>query len=183
MTSPHSSSVLLGSTERLPFLGHFKLRIECANCEADLAGRIGTKASPEEAWELACFVREALLGAQGDDALSLTRSCWEKLLVLPRPKLGSAQGKDLSLMVVAHDSNSTTLSAVGLDGIWQVDDTEAHSIAGLNNPETSHPGIPQLPPKVLNLAPTKDVFLGACLKETPQEASREGLLKRTGVAQ
>jgi hypothetical protein len=182
MTNSPSSSILLGSTGHLPFRGHFRLRIERDACRADLAGRIGHNTSPEEAWELACFIREAFQGAEGQDALSLTRSCWEQLLVLARPKLGPAEGQDLSLLIVAHDAKTSALSAAGLDGIWQVDESDPVAIAGQGTSEISHEGIPKLPPKVLNIGSSGATFFGACLKEGTEQPTRVELQRRTGVS-
>lgn len=146
-----------------PWCGMFHQRLVREGVTAHIAGRIGHQLSPEEALSRIIRTRAALETAQGSDPLTLLRSCWEALLVAPRKELGPQKGRDLSLLIVAEQHGSLALSAVGLDALWQITDEGAVQIADRNTPETTHPGLPERTPKVLELSDSGQRFVGSCL--------------------
>ncbi len=178
---PPPNCFLLGSPGRLPFLGHFRLSVSGENCQIDLCGRLGQESPPEEAWILAGRVAQTLAQAKGEDGPSLMRDCWERVLTIPRNKLGSTKGADLSLLLIAKDSSGHFLSAVGLSGIWQHSTEGIREIAAASTAETNHPGIPKLPPKVLKLAESDAVYFGAPLGHSISNPTPESLTKDAGL--
>lgn len=184
MTAPLPNALpnchFLGSPGRLPFLGHFRLRVQGSDCQLDLCGRIGNNHPPEEASRLSGWVRQALAQAKGDDGPSLMRHCWEQVLTLPRKEFGPSKGSDLALLMVATDPNGRVLSAVGLSGIWQQTGNEIQEIANTMTVETQHPGIPKLPPKALNLATGDAQFFASPLGHIPANPTLSDLMTAAG---
>ncbi len=178
---PPANCFLLGTPGRLPFLGHFRLRVFGENCQIDLCGRIGQQSPPEEAWILADRIAQALAQAEGGDGPSLMRDCWEKVLTFPRNKLGTDKGTNLSLLLIAKDSSGYYLSAVGVSGVWQQNAEGLQEIATASTAETNHPGIPKLPPKVLKLAASDAVYFGAPLGHQISNPTPETLMRDAGV--
>ena len=181
MNSHPFSSILLGSTHPLPFQGHFRVRIGTPKCHADIAGRIAHEVSPEKSWAHATILHQTLIEAKGEDALSLIRDCWNRLLTLPRQKISPQKGQDLSLLICAQDDEISAISSVGLSGIWE--DTGAENlqvIADEQTEESSHKGIPQKAPKVLTLPLKPRVFLATCLGEALEQGHRSIAETRMG---
>jgi hypothetical protein len=130
---------------------------------------------------LAGRIGQALAQANGDDGPSLMRDCWEKVLTLPRNKLGTDKGTKLSLLLIARDSSGYFLSAVGVSGVWQHSPEGLREIATDSTTETNHPGIPKLPPKVLKLTSSDAVYFGAPLGHQISNPTAESLLKDAGA--
>jgi hypothetical protein len=151
------------------------------NCSVAITGRIGHQSTPVAAWALAEVIQDALRQAQGIDSQSLMRACWEQILTLPRKDLGPDQGGDLSIMMVAADSEKRFLSAVGVSGIWEQSLTDLRRIAEKNTSQTNHAGIPKLPPKALQLAPTDNQYFAATLDDVFENPTRETLAKAAGI--
>ena len=126
-------------------------------------------------------IRQAIAQAKGDDGPSLMRDCWEKVLTLPRNKIGTNNGADLSLLLIARDSSGHCLSAVGLSGIWQHSAEGLREIATPSTAQTNHPGIPKLPPKVLKLAASDALYFGAPLGQPISKPTPESLMRDAGV--
>mgnify|MGYP004369380637 CR=1 FL=1 len=182
MTPQPFSSILLGSQTPLPFQGHFRVRIENKACQADITGRIAHACSPEEAWEHATFIHQSLIEANGEDALSLIRDCWNRLLVIPRHKLSPQEGQDLSLFISASDSEISAISSVGLSGIWEdIGTDELQMIADEQTKESSHKGIPKKAPKALTLPLKSRRFLATCLGEPLEKGQRSLSAARMGT--
>jgi hypothetical protein len=173
----------LGSPGRLPFLGHFRLRVQGSDCQLDLCGRIGNNRPPADAWRLSAGVRQALSQANGDDGPSLMRHCWEQVLTLPRKEFGPDNGMDLALLLVATDPNGLYLSGVGLAGIWRQTGHELQEIANPMTVETQHPGIPKLPPKVLKLSAGKARFFASPLGQALANPTLPELMTAAGFDQ
>ena len=163
MTPRLSRCFLLGSHTLRPHCGAFQGHLDLEYGSAEVVGRIGHTLHPVEALSLATHVLEVLRTVQGDDPLSLIRSCWETLLVMPRKELGPAAGADLSLLIVAEQDSRVALSAVGLDALWQVHPEGAQQLADPTTNETSHRGLPERTPKVLELPAVNQNFLARCL--------------------
>lgn len=181
MTNPPLNCLLLGSPGQLPFIGHFRLLVKGDNCSVAITGRIGHQSTPVATWALAEVVQDALRQAQGIDSQSLMRSCWEQILTLPRKDLGPDQGKDLSIMMIATDSEKCFLSAVGVSSIWEMSSTGLQKIAEKNTVQTNHSGIPKLPPKALQLASTENQYFAATLDDVFENPTREALAKAAGI--
>jgi hypothetical protein len=181
MPKPPLNCLLLGSPGRLPFLGHFRLLVKGDNCSVAITGRIGHKCAPTAAWDLAEAVQDSLRQAHGVDSQSLMRACWEQVLTLPRKELGPAQGRDLSMMMVAADADKRFLSAVGVSGIWEQSSAVVRKIAKKNTSQTNHPGIPKLPPKALHLASTNSQYFAATLDDVFANPTPKALAEAAGI--
>jgi len=181
MTPNPFNSILLGSTSPLPFQGHFRIRVGNQACQADIAGRVAHQATPEDSWSYASFIHQSLLAANGEDALSLIRDCWNRLLVIPRHKISPQNGLDLSLLITARDSDLSAISSVGLSGIWEdVGTDELQIIANEQTEESSHKGIPTKAPKALTLPLESGRFFATCLGEPLAIGTRVAATTRMG---
>ncbi len=142
---------MLSGAGRYPFNGAFERQWAQGQVRLDLAGRIASSSSPEVTWEIVVQLHEALLNLGGADRLSAVRSVWNRLLTLPRQRLGPAQGNDLSLLVVAQDPAGTSVAAVGLEMVWTWSEDRVQALVGPEHPLLAPPGIPRLPPGALTL--------------------------------
>ena len=176
MTTHFPRCFLLGQRTLRPFCGHFELQVVQNEIAFHLSGRIGSTLHPEEALGVLSQVQGALRKAEGSDCLSVIRSCWENLWVIPRKELGAEQGRDLSLLILAQSSTECALSAVGLDALWGVSGHHVQQIAGPTTPETTHPGLPERAPKALELPLSDRRFIGSCLGDGSQFPGVDSLL-------
>jgi hypothetical protein len=160
----NKQTVLLGSSDRLPFSGEFYLRLELSMLNVEIIGRVGASLRPEESWEAHLTIREALKMVSGDTPLTATRSVWDNLLAIPRRDFGPNLGGDLSMMVVARTGALGALSAIGLKSIWGLSaDNCTALIVGPDMPQVNTVGIPTLPPKALEFEDSDTVFVGSVL--------------------
>ena len=180
MHSPLHRCLLLGHPKGLPFLGHFYLHLKSETSSLEIAGSIAVENQPEEAWEIAQLLHAHLKTVTGASALELIRGCWDVLQTIPRKDFGPKEGKDLSLLMRAEDSNGGAISATGLAEIWVVDGKEARRIADATTSESSHAGLPEHPPKALPFSGEDALFLGVSLGQKTDAPTAIQLLKGMG---
>ena len=148
---------MMGDALPLPFLGHFRSVLRCPYATLWLAGRIGVIADDvQEVFDVAHRLK-AVLSAVTEgkwaqtDRHGLLRGVWETIATIPAPELGSLEGADLSLLMVAQDRRGVGLSGVGLSGVWGRYDHGLVPMVEENHPLLSVPGRPETVPGVLTL--------------------------------
>ncbi len=183
MKPPLPAAMMLGGIGRYPFNGIFEHGIATPGGRLHVVGRIGASSEPEATWEIVLQVHEALDGIDGEDRLALIRGAWDRVLTLPRQALGPAQGKDLSLFLVASDDTGTSVAGVGLDMIWQWSPERMLPLVAQDHPLLASPGIPQLAPGALTLdSPVNGPLVAAATgSETSKIGPPKQVLQQCGV--
>jgi len=182
--------LLVGRGGPWPFAGYFVGRLDpTPRSRVCWAGRVAVGDDLELAWRATRAVRGALLrgGPIAEDRRRALSVFWTRLDGVHRSSLGSAEGGDISLLVVAEDAEGAAVSGVGLGAVHAVGpDAPASPWVSGNHPLLGHPGLPQrrpgaitvdrLPPWLVAVAPSE---LGA---GDPVVGGRaDGILPRCGV--
>lgn len=145
------AALMLRGAGRFPFNGLFELTRVQGDCWLSVAGRIAGSSAPEVTWDILVTVHEALADACAPDRLGALRTVWDRVLTLPRQALGPAQGKDLSLLLVATDPEGTSVAGVGLEMVWRWTPERVQPLVSPGHNLLAPPGIPTLPPGALTL--------------------------------
>ena len=130
---------MVGDTGLLPFPGHFALRVEGRHAAMAIVGRVGADADLSEAFaasrRLASVLSTAAAGPWADtDRHGLVRRAWQLLAELPGPRLGPAEGADLSLLLLAEDVRGMCVAGVGLAGVWALFGDQYRSLTTPGHP-------------------------------------------------
>lgn len=158
---PDLRAALLGSPSRLPFNGFFRQRVPGVGGVLHVAGAIAVDRPPPEAWEITTRLRAVLQTVRGRNRLELVRGAWETLAALDRAGLGPRRGDDLTLLLVAVDTDGVGVAATGLAALAGVEGTRLEAVVPAEHPLLALRGIPSVPPRVLTPSRPWQVFLGA----------------------
>ena len=152
-----------GSPGRWPFAGHVRGSWESGPVRIAWAGRIAHSALPDEAWEAAEALRDALKSVTGDGRFDVITRAWEAVATLPERW---KTREDLSLLFVASDPAGNLLSAAGLAGVY-VESSSGWVAAALSgSPLFTEPGAPARPPVPQPSLRPGNHFVGLC-KDMP----------------
>lgn len=132
-----------GSPGRWPFAGHVRGRWESGPVRIAWAGRIAHSALPEEAWEAATALRDALGTVTGDGRFDVISRAWAAIDQLPERW---KTREDLSLLLVASDPAGILLSSAGLTAVYVESPAGWVAAALSGSPLFSEPGVPSRAP-------------------------------------
>lgn len=159
MTSP-PRALLLGSPSRLPFNGHLRRVLDCEGARVSVAARVAASSPPEESWAAVAALWTALDGAAGRDRGTLCRDAWERLLRVDRAKLGPAAGADLTLLMVAEDTEGELVSGCGLGLVLAVEGAAVRELVDPRHPLLGEPGLPSAVPRALGPDRRGEIYVG-----------------------
>ena len=123
--------MLVGSPGRTPFAGYFRGRTAAGLPRLAWAGRIRASENPQVAWQAGEQANAAMNSALGRDRFALIDAAWAALRPLDRG--------DLSVLLVAYDSEGASVSACGLCELR----ADGHPIVEVGHPLLGEPGIPE----------------------------------------
>jgi len=151
---PHA--LLAGTPGRMPFNGHFRGVRAFGAARLAWAGRIGASASPVEGWAAAEAARDALAAITGLDRFELLRAAWDALGGIEARWLDR---RDLSLLLVASDSDGVAIAGCGLAIVAVPGEGGLTPILPPGHPMLGEPGLPK---KLPGFAPetASDRFVG-----------------------
>ncbi len=128
-----------GTPGRWPFAGHVRGRWEAGPVRIAWAGRVAHSALPDEAWEAATALRDALAGVTGDGRFDVISRAWEAVAKLPERW---KDREDLCLLFAASDPAGVMLSATGVTGVFIEGATGWVAAALSGSPLFTEPGVP-----------------------------------------
>jgi hypothetical protein len=176
------TALLLGDPGPLPFLGHCRAAVQTPRARLWAAGRLFCRGDVVVAHEavLSLFrtvtsLRERV-GADSDRN-DLIRAAWESVGEMPAETLGSAQGSDLQLLLVAEDSGGHAIAAVGLRMVYGWIEGELQPLVSPDHPLLCAAGRPSSIPGVLTLDRPVSRILGVP-DHLDQELPRDLSLQR-----
>ena len=173
-------ALLVGDPGRAPFAGHARARVVGPRATLTAAGRVGAGAGLVAAYAAARALETALhLAAGPGDRNAMLRRAWEALAALPPGALGG--GADLSLLLVAEDSEGVGVAAVGLAALWGELDGRLVPLVEGRHPLLSSPGLPGRLPGVLTLDLSPDRIIGCPSHLDPAPPALATLDARCGV--
>lgn len=132
-----------GSPGRWPFAGHVRGRWAGSGVRVAWAGRIAWSALPEEAYEAADALRDALATVQAETRFDAVARIWAAIAELPERW---RTREDLSILIAAADAEGIALSAAGLTGVWVQNDSGWVTAALSGSPLFTEPGVPARAP-------------------------------------
>jgi hypothetical protein len=172
--------LLLGEPGRLPFLGHFRVRVANRGVALSVAGRVATRDDAEQAFAAARRIEQTLAAIEAPDRGAAIRDVWSRLLVLPRSALGTRGGDDLTLLLVAEDEHGADMVACGLGCLWAM--TSAGATAALEARDLlGEPGLASEPPAAVPIHPAVTVVVGAPSGLALAAPTRDDVAARCGV--
>lgn len=147
--SPSLVALLPGSPGRWPFAGHVRGRALHGDLSLAWAGRVGGSLPPEDAWEGAEALREALRTADvagasraADPARAASDVVWAALRSLPAALLAR---EDLSFLLVGVVSGRAFVTGCGLETVLAETPSGWVSAALAGAPLLTEPGLPASP--------------------------------------
>ncbi len=152
-----------GSPGRWPFAGHVRGSWSGGPVQLAWAGRVAHSALPEEAWEAAQSLRDALAGVTGDGRFDVIARAWAAVDQLPERWRAR---EDLSLLFAAVDPAGVLLSATGLAGVFVESPSGWVAAALSGSPLFTEPGVPARPPVPQPSLRAGTRFAGLC-KDMP----------------
>lgn len=178
-------ALVLGDAGPLPFCGHFRAEVTGGRASLTAAGRIAGDADLEVAYEVSrrveAVLRTAAEGAWWDtDRHGVLRRAWTLLRELPGPRLGPAEGADLSVIFVAVDERGMGVAGVGMDAIWAHMGGRWRALVPPGHPLLAPPGVPASMPGVLTLDTEPTAVLGAPTGVEPTLPAPSALPARCG---
>lgn len=181
-----TAAMMLGDGGRLPFLGHFRVRVEGSSARLLAAGRVGVGADMLVSFQAARHV-ERLLGFAADgpwfrtDRHGLIRRAWQLLSEADGQRLGPRGGSDLSVVMVATDARGIGVAGAGLGSVWGRFAGGVRPVATGRHPLLGVPGIPDNVPGVLTLDETPDAVVGVPWHIADRALPADGLERACGV--
>ncbi len=153
---------LLGDPSRAPFLGHARFALDTGKARLSGAGRLAPKDGLVGAYRAARRLEQVILEAAAGpgDRHALLWRAWEALFALPLAELGSEQGADLTLLMVAEDAGGTGVAGVGLSAALGLAGGRLVPLAEGRHPLLSPPGRPARTPGVLTLELEVEAVVG-----------------------
>jgi hypothetical protein len=131
---------MVGSGGRTPFVGHFRGSRMCGGVRLSWAGRIAGSADVVEGWEAAEAARDALSSPFGAGSAATLLSVASAALAAIHPRWLSRG--DLSVLLVATETDLSYAVGSGLSGIWAPGSAGWRCLAPEGHPLLGEPGVP-----------------------------------------
>lgn len=128
-----------GNPGRWPFAGHVRGRWAEGGVRLAWAGRIAWSALPDEAYEAADALRDAMATVRGDSRFTVIAAAWAAVAALPERWRAR---EDLSVLFAAADADGIVLSSAGLTGVWVEGESGWVAAALSGSPLFTEPGVP-----------------------------------------
>lgn len=160
-----SRALLLGDPGNEPFSGHLRFEVPGETWIA-VAGRVAASDGLRDAFRCARHLEGHLhralhAAANTADRNALLRCAWQALADLDAASLGSSQGADLSLLLVAGDARGVGVAGTGLGAVWAAFPEGWEPLATGTHPLLQTTGRPERPPGVITLREAPRQILGS----------------------
>ena len=163
MSVPQRTALLLGEPGRLPFLGHFRFCFDSGKVRFAGAGRVAARDDAEAAFEAARRIEHVLCSVEATSRGAGLHEMWSRLMRLPGAALGSKQGADLTVVLVAEDSGGIEATAHGVGALWGIEagQDEGVSLVHEGHPLLGEPGLAQEMCGTLSIDPRIEALVAA----------------------
>ena len=178
------AAYLHGAPGRLPFIGHFRKRMQDNKVRLAAAGCIAIRSDLTTAFRSARTIETAIASIQlsdYSDRHDLLNAAWEAIISLDACDLGPEAGADLCALFAVADQGGTGIAGVGLGGVWTWSDSDLQPLAVGSHPLLGAPGTPERLPGVLTLEHSVSRFVAVTHEAPLEDPTTRGLFRRCGV--
>ena len=173
-----------GSPGRLPFVGHFRARMDTPNLKLAVAGSIANRSNVEVAFRAARLLETTLNSVnieQYADRHDALNAVWARIVELDGCDLGSERGNDLSVLFAVTDQHGTGIAGVGLGGVWAWQSAQLLPLATGDHPLLRPASRPPRLPGILTLDDSHHRFVATPYEQNALIPQLVGLETRCGV--